>query len=66
MRHRKAGVHLSRTPAHRRALFSNLVAALFEYEEIKTTQVKARATAPNRGAHHHSRSASAGRAREGC
>ncbi|MDX2022718.1 MAG: 50S ribosomal protein L17 [Deltaproteobacteria bacterium] len=45
MRHRKAGVHLSRTPAHRKALFSNLVAALFANEEIKTTHVKARATA---------------------
>jgi large subunit ribosomal protein L17 len=45
MRHRKAGVHLSRTPAHRKALFSNLVAALFQNEEIKTTHVKARATA---------------------
>lgn len=45
MRHRKAGVHLSRTPAHRKALFSNLVAALIEHEEIKTTHVKARATA---------------------
>ena len=45
MRHRKAGVHLSRTPAHRKALFSNLVAALIEHEEIRTTHVKARATA---------------------
>ena len=44
MRHRKAGVHLSRTPAHRKALFSNLVAALFANEQIKTTHVKARAT----------------------
>lgn len=45
MRHRKAGVHLSRTPAHRKALFSNLVAALFQNEQIKTTHAKARATA---------------------
>lgn len=45
MRHRKAGVTLSRTTAHRKALFSNLVAALFENEQIKTTHVKARATA---------------------
>lgn len=45
MRHRKAGVHISRTPAHRRALFSNLVSALFEFEQIRTTHVKARATA---------------------
>lgn len=45
MRHRKAGVTLSRTTSHRKALFSNLVAALFENEAIKTTHVKARATA---------------------
>lgn len=44
MRHQRAGVHLSRTSAHRKALFSNLVAALFTYERIKTTDVKAKAT----------------------
>jgi len=44
MRHRKAGVHLSRTSAHRQALFSNMVAALFEHEKIRTTHAKARAT----------------------
>jgi large subunit ribosomal protein L17 len=44
MRHNKAGVHLSRTSAHRGALFSNLVAALFTNERIRTTHAKARET----------------------
>jgi large subunit ribosomal protein L17 len=44
MRHRKAGVHLSRTSAHRQALFSNLVAALFYNERIRTTDAKAKET----------------------
>jgi large subunit ribosomal protein L17 len=44
MRHRRAGVHLSRTSAHRQALFSNLVAALFTNERIRTTDAKAKAT----------------------
>ena len=44
MRHQRAGLHLSRTSAHRSALFSNLVAALFTYERIKTTDAKAKET----------------------
>jgi len=44
MRHQKAGLHLSRTPAHRKALFSNLVAALFTHERIRTTDTKAKET----------------------
>src|SRR5438270_4931159 len=44
MRHRKAGVHLSRTSAHRKALFSNLVAALLTNERIRTTDAKAKET----------------------
>src|SRR5687768_2700770 len=44
MRHLRAGVHLSRTSAHRKALFANLVAALFTHERIRTTDVKAKAT----------------------
>jgi large subunit ribosomal protein L17 len=44
MRHLKAGVHLGRTSAHRKALFSNLVAALFTHERIHTTHAKAKAT----------------------
>jgi large subunit ribosomal protein L17 len=42
MRHKRAGLHLSRTPAHRKALFSNLVAALLTYERIRTTDAKAK------------------------
>jgi large subunit ribosomal protein L17 len=44
MRHRKAGVQLSRTSAHRQALFSNLVAALLTHERIRTTDAKAKET----------------------
>jgi large subunit ribosomal protein L17 len=44
MRHHRAGVHLSRTSAHRKALFSNLVAALFTNERIRTTDAKAKET----------------------
>src|SRR5215213_5150970 len=44
MRHQRAGVHLSRTSAHRKALFSNLVASLFTYERIRTTDAKAKQT----------------------
>jgi large subunit ribosomal protein L17 len=44
MRHQRAGLHLSRTSAHRQALFSNLVAALFTHERIKTTDAKAKET----------------------
>jgi large subunit ribosomal protein L17 len=44
MRHRRAGVHLSRTSAHRKALFSNLVAALLTHESIRTTEAKAKET----------------------
>jgi large subunit ribosomal protein L17 len=42
MRHKRAGLHLSRPAAHRKALFSNMVAALLTYERIRTTTVKAR------------------------
>lgn len=44
MRHQRAGVHLSRTSAHRKALFSNLIAALFYSERIRTTDAKAKET----------------------
>jgi large subunit ribosomal protein L17 len=44
MRHRRAGVHLSRPSAHRQALFSNLVAALLTNEKIRTTDAKAKET----------------------
>jgi large subunit ribosomal protein L17 len=41
MRHLKAGRKLSRTASHRKALFRNLAAALFNHESIKTTNPKA-------------------------
>src|SRR5438477_3730673 len=44
MRHRVAGLTLSRPSAHRQALFSNLVASLFTYEKIRTTDAKAKET----------------------
>ena len=44
MRHRRAGVQLSRPTAHRKALFSNLVAALLTNERIQTTDAKAKET----------------------
>jgi large subunit ribosomal protein L17 len=43
MRHRKYKRKFSRTPAHRRALLSNLVRSLFHYEQINTTEAKAKA-----------------------
>jgi large subunit ribosomal protein L17 len=42
MRHRNSGRKLGRTPAHRKALFSNLANALFEHERIETTDAKAK------------------------
>lgn len=42
MRHRVAGVKLGRSPAHRRALFRNLVTALMEREALRTTDAKAK------------------------
>src|SRR5258705_11132875 len=42
MRHQVAGVKLGRSPAHRRALFRNLVTALFEREAVRTTDAKAK------------------------
>ena len=44
MRHQRAGLHLSRTSSHRRALFSNLIASLFTHERIRTTDAKAKQT----------------------
>ena len=42
MRHRKSGRPLSRNSAHRKAMFKNMSAALFEHEIIKTTLPKAK------------------------
>jgi large subunit ribosomal protein L17 len=42
MRHLKAGRKLGRTSSHRRAMYSNMVAALVEYGKIETTEAKAK------------------------
>jgi large subunit ribosomal protein L17 len=46
MRHRKAGRKLGRDAAQRRALYSNLSAALIEHGRIKTTEAKAKEVRP--------------------
>ena len=42
MRHMNRGRKLSRTSAHRKALFKNLVLALIAHERIRTTDAKAK------------------------
>ena len=42
MRHRLSGRHLNRTSSHRKAMFQNMVNALFRHEVIKTTLPKAK------------------------
>jgi len=46
MRHKVYGRHLNRDSKHRRAMFRNLAAALFEHGEIRTTMPKAKAVQP--------------------
>ena len=42
MRHRKSGRKLSRNSSHRKAMFRNMSASLFEHEMIQTTLAKAK------------------------
>ena len=42
MRHRKSGRKLNRTSSHRKAMFKNMSASLFEHELIRTTVPKAK------------------------
>jgi large subunit ribosomal protein L17 len=42
MRHLKAGRRLGRTSSHRRAMYSNMVAALVTHGQIETTEAKAK------------------------
>jgi len=42
MRHRKAGRHLNRDSAHRKAMFRNMTCSLLRHELIKTTLPKAK------------------------
>jgi large subunit ribosomal protein L17 len=46
MRHRRSGKKLGRSPAHRKALYSNLAGSLIEHGRIKTTVAKAKAVKP--------------------
>lgn len=46
MRHRKSGSQLARNSSHRRAMLRNMVTALFKYENIQTTDAKAKAIRP--------------------
>lgn len=43
MRHKVAGKKLDRSGGHRRALYRNLISALFYHERVVTTEAKARA-----------------------
>jgi len=42
MRHRKSGRKLNRNSSHRKAMFRNMSASLFEHEMIRTTLPKAK------------------------
>ena len=42
MRHRKSGRQLNRNSSHRKAMFKNMAASLFDHELIKTTLPKAK------------------------
>ena len=42
MRHRKSGRKFGRETAHRKAMFSNMVASLINYDRIETTEAKAK------------------------
>ena len=46
MRHHRKGRKLGRDSAHRKALYSNLVGSLIEFERIKTTEAKAKEVKP--------------------
>ena len=46
MRHRKAGKQLGRDSSHRRAMLRNMVTSLFKYEQIETTDTKAKQLRP--------------------
>ena len=46
MRHRRSGRKLSRSSAHRDALFMNLAAALITHGRIRTTEAKAKSLRP--------------------
>jgi large subunit ribosomal protein L17 len=46
MRHRKTGRRLGRNSSHRNAMFRNMVTSLFRYEQLETTDSKAKELRP--------------------
>ena len=46
MRHRLSGRKLNRTSSHRKAMFTNMAAALVKHEQIRTTLPKAKDLRP--------------------
>jgi large subunit ribosomal protein L17 len=46
MRHRKATKKLGRESSHRRAMLRNMVTSLFKYEQLETTDAKAKQLRP--------------------
>ena len=46
MRHKKRGRRLGRNASHRKAMFRNMVTSLFKYEQIETTDAKAKELKP--------------------
>ena len=46
MRHKKRGRGLGRNASHRKAMFRNMVTSLFKYEQIETTDAKAKELRP--------------------
>jgi large subunit ribosomal protein L17 len=46
VRHRRSGRKLGRDASHRKALFSNMAASLFEHGRIRTTEAKAKELRP--------------------
>ena len=46
MRHRKALKKLGRDSSHRKAMFRNMVTSLFKYEQLETTDAKAKQLRP--------------------
>ena len=68
MRHRNSGRKFNRTASHRKAMFSNMAAALLRHEQITTTLPKAKDLRPvvdklitlgKKGSLHHRRQAHA-------
>ena len=46
MRHRKRGRKLGRNSSHREAMLRNMVTSLFKYEQLETTDAKAKELKP--------------------